>query len=297
MGSLYDVLGVSHDANDEQIKKAYRKLSLQFHPDRNSDPNASGRFQEINEANEVLSDPRKRAEYDGQLNGVPMHDIGDILNSFFGQMGGMSGMGPMGSPFGMPMGHMPEIRIFHGSQNPFAQKPPPITRTMSMTLQQAYNGGGFPVEIERWDVVNNVKTMERMTTYISVPPGIDDNEMMILRDAGNSINGLKGDIKIGIKVVNDTAFKRNGLDLIYTKTITLKEALCGVEFDIQHLNGKILSLKNTANTVIISPNFQKVVPNYGMKRDNNTGNLIIVFDIAFPLTLTEEQVKTLNETL
>ena len=166
-----------------------------------------------------------------------------------------------------------------------------------MTLQQAYNGGGFPVEIERWDVVNNVKTMERSTTYINVPQGIDDNEMMILQDAGNSINGLKGDIKIGIKVVNDTAFKRNGLDLIYTKTITLKEALCGVEFDIQHLNGKILSLKNTANTVIISPNFQKVVPNYGMKRENNTGNLIIVFDIAFPLTLTEEQVKTLNETL
>jgi DnaJ-class molecular chaperone len=139
--------------------------------------------------------------------------------------------------------------------------------------------------------------MERMTTYISVPPGIDDNEMMILRDAGNSINGLKGDIKIGIKVVNDTAFKRNGMDLIYKKTITLKEALCGVEFDIQHLNGKILSLKNTANMVIISPNFQKVVPNYGMKRENNTGNLIIVFDIAFPETLTEEQVQKLNEVL
>jgi DnaJ-class molecular chaperone len=294
MGSLYDVLGVSPDANDEQIKKAYRKLSLQFHPDRNSDPNASGRFQEINEANEVLSDPRKRAEYDGQMNGGPMPDIGDILNSFFGQMGGM---GPMGSPFGMPMGNMPEIRIFHCSQNPFAQKPPPITRTLSMTLQQAYNGGSFPVEIERWDVVNNVKTSERMTTYINVPQGIDDNEMMILRDAGNSINGLKGDIKIGIKVMNDTAFKRNGLDLIYTKTITLKEALCGVEFDIQHLNNKILSLKNTANMMIISPNFQKVVPNYGMKRENNTGNLIIVFDIVFPLTLTEEQVKTLNELL
>lgn len=297
MPTLYDVLGVSVDASDEQIKKAYRKLSLQFHPDRNPDPSASTRFQEINEANEILSDARKRGEYDGQQNGVgQFHDFNDIFSSFFGGGGGGGG--------GMMPG-MADVRVFGGmhpqGMNHFFQslnKPPPIVRTLNLTLEQAYLGGSFPIEIERWDVNNNVKTVEKQTIYITVPAGIDENEMMILRDAGNSINGtLRGDIKICMHIANDSEFRRNGLDLIYKKTVTLKEALCGFEFEVRHINKKTLSLKNSSNTVIIRPGFQKIIADYGMKRDNSVGNLIIEFDIVFPEKLTDEQIKTLGEIL
>ena len=100
-----------------------------------------------------------------------------------------------------------------------------------------------------------------------------------------------------MKISNDTEFKRQGLDLIYNKTVTLKEALCGFEFDIKHISGKILSFKNTVNPFIIKPGFRKVIPEFGMKRDNTTGNLIIEFDIIFPESLKPELISKLSEIL
>ena len=100
-----------------------------------------------------------------------------------------------------------------------------------------------------------------------------------------------------MKISNDTEFKRQGLDLVYKKTVTLKESLCGFEFDINHINGKILSFKNVTNPFIIRPGFRKVIPEFGMKRDNNTGNLIIEFDIVFPDSLTQDVITKLSEIL
>jgi DnaJ-class molecular chaperone len=293
MPTLYETLGVEADANDEQIKKAYKKLAFQFHPDRNNDPSANAKFQEINEANEVLSDPNKRGQYDNQLNGVPavqFRDMNDIFRSFFG--GG--GLGP-------------EMHMFHGMQggpggpNIFFQnmsKPMPIVKTLNITMEQAYLGGSFPIEFERWNITGNTRVDERVMMYATVPCGIDENEMLIVRDNGNTINGTaKGDIKISIQITNNTEFKRHGLDLIYKKSVTLKEALCGFDFEIKHINGKTLAFKNHQNPFIIKPGFKKVIPEFGMKRENTTGNLLIEFDIVFPDQLTSEQIHTLNDIL
>ena len=86
--TYYELFGVSKDASEDQIKKAYKKLAFQFHPDRNSDPGANAKFQELNEANEVLSDSAKRQMYDAQLSGVntntvQFHDINDVFKTFF----------------------------------------------------------------------------------------------------------------------------------------------------------------------------------------------------------------------
>lgn len=288
MPTLYETLGVEPDANDEQIKKAYKKLAFQFHPDRNNDPSANAKFQEINEANEVLSDPNKRGQYDNQLNGSPamqFHDINDIFRSFFGGGG-------------------PEMHMFHsmqGGPNVFFQnigKPMPIVKTLNITMEQAYLGGSFPIEFERWNITGNTRVDERVMMYATVPCGIDENEILIVRDNGNTINGTaKGDIKINIQITNDTEFKRHGLDLIYKKTVTLKESLCGFDFEIKHINGKTLAFKNNQNPFIIKPGFKKVIPEFGMKRENTTGNLIIEFDIVFPDKLTSEQIQTLSNIL
>ena len=100
-----------------------------------------------------------------------------------------------------------------------------------------------------------------------------------------------------MKISNTTEFRRQGLDLIYKKAVTLKEALCGFEFDIKHISGKILSFRNTVNPFIIKPGFRKVIPEFGMKRENTTGNLVIEFDIVFPDQLSVDQVKAISELL
>lgn len=276
--TYYDLLGVARDASEEQIKRAYKKLAFQFHPDRNSDPGANAKFQELNEANEVLSDVGKRQNYDDELNGVNTHsmqfqDINEIFRSFFGA----------------------PPHMFPGNAAHFFNRPTPIVKTLNLTLQQAYIGGSFPMELERWNLVDNTRYDEKLTVYVTIPCGIDDNEIMIIQGNGNTINNtMKGDIKIHMKISNDTEFKRQGLDLIYKKTITLKEALCGFEFEIKHISGKTLSFKNNVNPFLIRPGFRKVIPEFGMKRDNNTGNLVIEFDIIFPEALTQDQMKSIS---
>jgi DnaJ-class molecular chaperone len=85
------------------------------------------------------------------------------------------------------------------------------------------------------------------------------------------------------------------LDLIYKKTITLKEALLGFTFDLQHINGQFFNFNNVNQ--IIRPGFKKKLPNLGMIRENNTGSLWIEFDVLFPESLTENQFAVLKETL
>ena len=87
------------------------------------------------------------------------------------------------------------------------------------------------------------------------------------------------------------------MDLIYKKTVTLKEALCGFSLEIVHLNGKTLLLNNTKNATIVKPNYRKIVPNLGIMREGNVGNMIIEFNVVFPDTLSDVQVEKLAEIL
>ena len=147
-------------------------------------------------------------------------------------------------------------------------------------------------------VHNGIQSTELETINIDIPKGIDENEVMVIRDRGHSINGeIYGDLKITFQLINTTLFIRQGLDLIYKKNINLKEALCGFLFDIQHLNGKVLSMNNQNSRTVIKPGYKKVIPNLGMQRENSTGNLIIEFVVEFPEQLTSEQIAELQDIL
>jgi len=265
----YDILGIPKHATPEQIKKQYRKLSLEFHPDRPGG-NAS-KFKEINEAYETLSDESKRKQYDN-----PQVDISEMFGFPFGQFQAQ------GFPPGFPG------FIF---QN--LMKPPPLTMNVSITLDQAYTGCKIPIKIERWIHRNHIKELEKETYYIDIPPGIDSNEGMILMNKGHmSPDGSMGDVRVLIQI-EPHVLVRKGLDLCYTHTITLKEALCGFSFELSYLQGKTFKINNVKGN-IIHPTYQKILPNMGMKREGLVGQLIINFDIQFP-TLSEEVIDQLEK--
>jgi len=311
--NYYDVLGVNQESSQDEIKKTYRKLSMKYHPDKNKgDAESTSKFQKINQAYEVLGDDQKRHEYDlsrknpffnmnnAQNNGNPDIPIDEIFNMFFG--GGMPGMQFGGMPFGgPPHGMRPgNVHVFHrGPMNfhPSMQKPSPIIKTININITQILTNNSIPIEIERWIIENENKVFENETIYVDIPQGIDENEIIILRDKGNIVNeNCKGDIKIFVKIVNETEFSRSGLDLLLEKTISLKDALCGFNFEINYINGKSYTLNNSSGN-IITPEYRKIVKNMGLKRGENTGNLIIIFHVKFPETLTEEQMLKLKDIL
>jgi len=321
---LYKVLGINENASHDEIKKAYRGLSLKFHPDRNPAPDATEKFKQINEAYEILGDEQKRKQYEmerknpfmrmsnmghgmhgmhGMHGGPNMGEMDDILKAFFGGIPFMGGMSEMGGMPGFPPGFPPggQFHVFHNGMpvniGKQFQKPSPINKTVTIDIEQVYNGSTIPVDIERWINDNGTKIFEKETLYVTIPKGIDENEIILLKDKGNIANDqCKGDVKIFIKITNNTDIKRNGLDLLYDKHISLKEALCGFTFEIKFINGKIYTLNNNSGN-IITPEYKKIIPNMGLTRESHTGNLIVIFHIEFPEKLTNEQINKIADVL
>jgi DnaJ-class molecular chaperone len=302
--NLYETLGIDKTATQEEIKKAYRKLSLELHPDRNNGSDESTeKFKKISNAYETLGDEDKRKNYDmrDNFNNKGMNiDPNEIFNFFsqniFSKMGQHMNMPHMqhgpNMPHGPNMAHGPGFFNVEGLRHSL-NKPMPIMKNLEITLTKSYVGCTLPLEITRWVIENEIKREETETIYINIPKGVDNNELIILRDKGHIINdSIKGDIKIFISVINDTEFIRNGLDLVLNKTISLKEALCGFSFDMKYLDGKTFKINN-GNGNVIGFNYKKVLPDMGMKRDNHNGNIVINFTIVFPEKLSPEQVESL----
>ena len=315
--NFYKVLGVDEKASKEDIKKSYRTLQMKYHPDRNNNSqDANIMTQKLNEAYETLGDDEKREEYDMTRNNpflrggsnmdVPMDDI---INMIFGGMGGMQMGGFPGMPGmgGMQMRGMPsmhglppgtKIHFFQGG-NPMnfqqMQKPTAILKNIVIKLSQVLTGVNIPLEIERWIMEQGMKVFESETIYVTIPKGIDDGELILLKDKGTVLNETcKGDIKIFVKIDNDSMFKRAGLDLVLEKSITLKDALCGFSFEITYINGKSYTLNNNAGN-IIPHGFRKIIPNMGLERDQHKGNMVIEFNVQFPEKLSESVIASLKK--
>jgi len=291
----YNILGVNANSTQDEIKKSYRKMSLKHHPDRKGGD--SEMFKNINAAYEILSDPQKKKSYDltGNPDGNPFtrtnmpNGMDNIFSSIFGN--NVNGIN-------INQG-IPNVRIFRNGQQVFRglNIPQVINKKISITINDSYTGVTIPLEIERWIMIDNMKSFEKEKIYVDIPKGIDSGEIIKISKKGNILNEhTKGDVKVFVNVINNSKFKRNGLNLIINKKLSLKHALCGFKFEFKHLNGKTYAINNEEGN-IIKPNYQKIIRNLGMERNNQKGSLIILFSVDFPENLSIEQVKKIKEIL
>ncbi|RWR89602.1 dnaJ protein 1 [Cinnamomum micranthum f. kanehirae] len=323
----YKILQVDKNAKDEDLKKAYRKLAMKWHPDKN--PNnkkeAEAKFKQISEAYDVLSDPQKRAVYDmygeeGLKGQFPPPDAGyaggssffhggdgpnvfrfnprsadDIFAEFFGfssPFGGMGGGGGMRGGSRLPGGMFGDDMFSSLREAQMSQrKAAPIENTLPCSLEELYKGTTKKMKISREIADTSGRTMpvEEILT-IEVRPGWKKGTKITFPDKGNEQpNIIPADLVFVIDEKPHGVFTREGNDLVTTQKITLVEALTGYTVHLTTLDGRSLTISIGS---IIHPSYEEVVPREGMpipKEPSKRGNLRIKFNIKFPSRLTAEQ--------
>ncbi|PHT40772.1 hypothetical protein CQW23_19626 [Capsicum baccatum] len=317
----YNVLNVVKTATEDDLKKAYRKLAMKWHPDKN--PNnkkeAEAQFKQISEAYEILSDPDKRQIYDqyGEegLKEIPSpgcsghpRNAEDIFAEFFGS-----------SPFGFGSTGVKSTRFssegsafagFGGGENIFRtasngtganmpKKPPPVESKLPCSLEELYSGSTRKMKISRTVVDKNgwlVTESEILT--IDVKPGWKKGTKITFPDKGNEqFNQLPADLVFVIDEKPHDVYKRDGNDLIRNYKVTLAEALGGTTVNLTTLDSRELTIPVNQ---IVRPGYELVVAKEGMpitKEPGNRGDLKIKFDVKFPTRLSAEQKAALKRAL
>lgn len=295
----YGILGVSKTATQDEIKKAYKKLARKHHPDLNpNDPDAQKRFQELNEANEVLSDPEKRKKYDQYGENWKHADEFEAQRQRYQQQGG--GGGGMGG--GMGGGYWSSGGDFSGDgefsdffESLFGSRRGGGSRSSGFRGQD-YNA---ELQLSLYDAASTHKQILNVngkSIRITVPAGVADGQTIKLKGQGGpGINGgPAGDLYIKFVVQNDTVFKRLGNDLYLSVPLDLYTAVLGGEQTIDTLNGKVkLKVKpETQNNSKVRLK-GKGFPVY--KKEGEHGDLIVTFTVTLPTHLTEKQKDLFRE--
>ena len=284
----YRVLGVDKNASQEDIKKAYRKLARKYHPDLNpNDKEANKRFQQINEANEVLADPENRKKYDqhgenwqhaeqfekARQSGAYQGAAGE--NEFTGDFGDGNFSDFFQSIFGNERRSRSANVKFRGED---------YHAELHFTLLQAYQ------------THQQTLTVNGKNIRITIPAGVANEQVIKLKaHGGPGINGgPNGDLYITFMIGEDLRFKRMGDDLYTTVNLDLYTAVLGGEITVDTLSGKIKlkvnpETQNGAKTRLKGKGF----PVY--KKEGSFGDLYITYSVQIPVNLTEKQKELFRQ--
>ena len=297
---FYKVLGVSKDADEATIKKAYRKLARTWHPDQNKgNPEAEERFKEIGEAYTVLSNPEQRQQYDairamgaggfrggaggGGASGV---NFEDIFGAFGGGNGGNVRFSTSGSGAGFNLddilGAFGGFGGAHGS--PYQQAPQKgedLHASTRITLKQSLSG------------VNIKLAVSGKPMTVKVPKGIKDGQSVRLRGKGKaSINGgSAGDLIVTIHVEEDPVYSREGNDLRMTLPVTFAEATLGAKVEVPLIDGSTVTVKVPAGS---DSGRTLRLKGRGVATKKDTGDLLATISVVVPKDLTPEQLDSIK---
>jgi len=303
----YNILGVSKTASLDEIKKAYRKLALKYHPDKNpDDKQCEEAFKKINEAYAVLNDPEKKKQYDtfgsdafGQrfsqedifrefdinsiLREMGFGELGGDYSSIFGSIGGGRGRRSYGSRGADPFSGM--FGQEHFTQAP--RKGADLEYELATKLEEIYSGTEKTISIRS----TTGKTDE---IKVKIPPGIGSGQKLrIPRRGQKSIDGVPGDLYIKICEIPHSNFTRKGNDVYLQKIISFSEASLGTSLDVQTLNGETKRIKIPAGT---QNNTKIRMKGYGMPlfRKQGKGDEYVTITVAIPNKLTTRQKEILK---
>lgn len=293
----YQILGLAKTASEKDVKSAYRKLARKYHPDLNpNDAEANKKFQQLNEANEVLGDPEKRKKYDKygenwergeeyeQYNRQQQQQQNTRQSAYSGGSSGFDGFG--GDDFS------DFFQSMFGGQSGGS----------SRGRQTKYRGQDLNAELhlELKEVAETHKqamTVNGKNIRINIPAGVENGQTIKIAGHGNpgANGGPAGDLFIKFVIADDPQFKRDGSNLFATAKLDVYTAVLGGEVTVDTLNGKVkIKVKpETQNGTKVKLK-GKGLPVY--KKENEFGDLYITYDIQIPVNLTEKQ-KILFEEL
>lgn len=291
----YKILGVNKDASQDDIKKAFKKLARKYHPDLNpNDPNAKQRFQEINEANEVLGDPEKRKKYDQYGENWKHADEFEAQRQQYGRQEGGFGAGGAYWTSGDFSGRGGDGEFSDFFESLFGSR-------KGRTRAAGFRGQDYTAELrltfrEAATTHKQVLAVNGKNIRITVPAGIADGQTIKLKGQGGpGINGgPAGDLYITFSIAEDPVFKRLGDDLYVTSTIDLCTAVLGGEQIVDTMDGKVkLQVKpgtqNGAKVRLKGKGF----PVY--KQEGKFGDLIVTYSVRIPTDLTPRQKELFQE--
>lgn len=330
----YEILKVGHNASEDDVKKAYKRLAMRWHPDKNPDAKneAEAKFKQISEAFEVLSDPQKRQIYDqyGEegLKEIPPESGGgterangggqrfsarsaeDLFSEVFGKMSFNPGMrsasfnsrpktGRSSMHDGLFGTETLQGSPKHEGTSHGLRKAPPIENKLPCTLEEFYNGSIRKMKISRniLGTGGKMETVEEVLT-INIKPGWKKGTKVTFPEKGNEqVGTIAADLIFVIDEKPHEVFKRDGNDLLTTQKVTLAEALSGCVVSVLLLNAKTLTIPCSE---IIYPGYEKVMLSEGMpvtKEPGKKGNLRVKFDVKFPTQLSAEQRSCIKKVL
>lgn len=302
MRDPYDVLGVSRDADQEAIRKAYKQLARKYHPDRNKSPDAETRFKEINAANDILGDEAKRKLFDefGEMSTRPGFDADKArawsrASAGGGRAGGFPG-GMGGGPGGYDFGGDVDIEDLLGSMfgaaaggrgRPRARRGQDQQATMAIDPMLAILGGETIIQLPR-------PGGEAESLKVRIPAGVADGGKLRLKGQGYPPpgGGECGDLHIRLHVPAHPRLARDGDDLELEVPVTVLEALRGASIAVPTPTGEI-----KVNVPPGSSSGTKLrIRGRGVQRSGNPGDLYLALKVVVPDT-SEEDAIAAAETL